>query len=69
MKNRSDVHIDVVLTSSASRALTCLSATTGGHFYDVDNLADFSTVMTKSMQAEPQQPYKNNTQKYEYVGD
>ena len=38
MQKRSDVHIDVVLVSSNSRALTCLSSTTGGHFYNINNL-------------------------------
>ena len=69
MKKRQDVHIDVVLASSSSKALTCLASTTGGHFYSVDNLADFTTTMTKSMQAEPQTPVKNNSQKYEFVGE
>ena len=69
MKKRSDVHIDVVLASSSSRALTCLASTTGGHFYSVNNLSDFTTTMTRSMQAEPQTPAKNNKQKYEYVNE
>ena len=68
MKKRQDVHIDVVLASSSSRALTCLASTTGGHFYSVDNLADFTTTMTKSMQAEPQKPAKNG-QKYEFINE
>jgi hypothetical protein len=66
MKNRSDVHIDVVLASSASRALTCLASTTGGHFYTVDNLADFTTTMTQSIQAEPAQ-VNTRKQNYEFV--
>lgn len=66
MRNRSDVHIDVVLASSASRALTCLASTTGGHFYTVDNLADFTTTMTKSIQAEPAQ-VNTRKQNYEFV--
>ena len=69
MKKRSDVHIDVVLASSSSRALTCLASTTGGHFYNVNNLSDFSSTMTKSIQAEPQMPVKNNSQKYEFIND
>ena len=53
MQKRSDVHIDVVLVSSNSRALTCLSSTTGGHFYNINNLSDFTTVMSQSMQSQP----------------
>ena len=56
MRKRSDVHIDVVLASSSSRALTCLASTTGGHFYSVDNLADFSNTITKSIQQQPATP-------------
>ena len=53
MQKRSDVHIDVVLVSSNSRALTCLSSTTGGHFYNINNLSDFTNVMSQSMQSQP----------------
>ena len=70
MQKRSDVHIDVVLVSSSSRALTCLSNLTGGHFYTVDNLGDFSNVLTNSIQAEPTEV--DNTQQqqnYEYIGE
>jgi len=67
MKKRSDVHIDVVLVSSNSKALSCLSSTTGGHFYNINDLADFSTVINQSMQAQPTiQPQKQD-QKYEYI--
>ncbi len=69
MKNRSDVHIDVVLVSSNSKALACLSTTTGGHFYSVDNLADFTTTINESMQAQPTIQPQINGQKYEYVGE
>lgn len=69
MKKRSDVHIDVVLASSSSRALTCLASTTGGHFYTVDNLLDFSTTMTKTLQSKPQTPAKNSRQNYEFIGE
>lgn len=73
MQKRSDVHIDVVLVSSNSRHLTCLSSTTGGHFYNINNLSDFSTVMSQSLQSQPntqnipqiQQPEQN----YEYIKD
>ena len=69
MKNRSDVHIDVVLVSSYSKALACLSTTTGGHFYNVDNLADFTTTINASMQAQPTIQPQNQSQKYEFVGE
>ncbi len=64
MQKRSDIHIDVVLVSSNSRSLTCLSSYTGGHFYTVDNLADFSNVITNSIQSVPEE---NIEQNYEYV--
>ena len=69
MQKRSDVHIDVVLVSSSSRALACLSSTTGGHFYNVNNLENFSTVINQSMQSQPTIQPQNNNQKYEYIGN
>jgi len=69
MQKRSDVHIDVVLVSSHSKALACLSNTTGGHFYNVDNLSDFSTVINQSMQSQPTIQPENQNQKYEYIGE
>jgi len=68
MQKRSDIHIDVVLVSSNSRSLMCLSSLTGGHFYNVDNLADFSNVLTDSIQAEPAE-IQPNQQNYEYIGE
>ena len=67
MRKRSDVHIDVVLASSYSRELQCLSSTTGGHFYDVDNLSDFTTTMTRSMKAEPTIKPDTRKQNYEFI--
>ncbi len=70
MQKRSDVHIDVVLVSSSSRALTCLATTTGGHFYNINNLSDFSTTMTQSIQAQPTTaPIKPVEQNYEFIKD
>jgi len=69
MQKRSDVHIDVVLVSSNSKALACLSSTTGGHFYNAYNLADFTTVINQSMQAQPTIQPQNQDQKYEYIGE
>lgn len=74
MKNRSDVHIDVVLVSSGSRALSCLASQTGGHFYNINNLSDFSTTITNSIQAQPS-PVPNAVnsgnveQYYEFIKD
>ena len=64
MQKRSDIHIDVVLVSSNSKSLMCLSNLTGGHFYTIDNLADFSTVLTDSIQSVPED---NCEQNYEYI--
>ena len=74
MQKRSDIHIDVVLVSSNSKALTCLSSTTGGHFYNIDNLSDFSTVMNQSLQSVPNETIQQNqpsapTQNYQFIKD
>ena len=73
MSKRSDVHIDVVLVSSYSKALTCLSSTTGGHFYNINNLADFSTTINRSIKSKPTEVFnsatehQNNDQNYEFI--
>ena len=72
MQKRSDVHIDVVLVSSYSKALTCLATTTGGHFYNINNLSDFSIVINKSIQSQPNPTVSGSTQKpseqnYEFI--
>jgi len=73
MAKRNDVHIDVVLVSSYSKALTCLSATTGGHFYNINNLSDFSTTLNRSIKSKPTDvvntgtEYQNNGQGYEFI--
>lgn len=73
MAKRNDVHIDVVLVSSYSKALTCLSATTGGHFYNINNLSDFSTTLNRSIQSKPTDvvntgtEYQNSGQGYEFI--
>lgn len=69
MTKRSDVHIDVVLVSSSSKSLTCLASTTGGHFYNINNLSNFSTTINKSIQSSPL-PTANTTppdQNYEFL--
>ena len=68
MQKRSDIHIDVVLVSSSSRSLMCLSNLTGGHFYTVDNLGDFSNVLTNSIQTVPNE-VEPSQQNYEYIGE
>ena len=69
MQKRSDIHIDVVLVSSNSKALACLSNTTGGHLYNVNNLADFSTVINNSIQSVPTIQSQVSSQQYEYIGE
>ena len=69
MQKRSDVHIDVVLVSSNSKALACLSSTTGGHFYTINDLTDFSNVINQSMQSQPTIQPQTQNQKYEYIGN
>ena len=69
MKKRSDIHIDVILTSSYTNSLSCLASTTGGHIYSVDNLGDFSKTLTKTIQSQPATPQEIKQQSYEYIGD
>lgn len=73
MQKRSDIHIDVVLVSSNSKALACLSSTTGGHFYTINNLSDFSTIMNQSINSIPNDIQNNQiqapTQNYEFIKD
>ena len=76
MSKRKDIHIDVVLLSSNSRALMCLSNITGGNFYTTNDLSSFSTVLANSLKSSPTaksqpQPTTINRpvqeQKYEYI--
>lgn len=73
MQRRKDIHIDVVLVSSRSKALSCLTSTTGGHFYTINNLSDFSTVMNQVINSIPndvQNPQQSEpTQNYEFIKD
>ena len=68
-KKRSDVHIDVVLVSSGSTNLACLSNITGGRLYRINNLADFSTTITDAILSEPVNTTPTYQQNYEYVGE
>ena len=65
--NRSDIQIDVVLVSSNSRALMCLSSQTGGNFYTLDNISDFSSTLTRSINSSNQQQVPQ--QNYEFIND
>ena len=69
MKKRSDIHIDVVLDSSYSKALSCLASTTGGHLYNIDNLSNFSNTLTKSIQTKPATKEEIKKQNYEFISD
>lgn len=74
MRQRSDIHIDVILVDSGSSKLSCLASTTGGHMYKVNDVSKFSTVLTQSMQAQPTTSTTTKTttpkqQQYEYYKD
>lgn len=59
MATRSDVHIDVVLVAGSFDSLSCLANATGGKLYKVNNLKDFSTVLTQSMKSQPRNVNSN----------
>ena len=67
MSTRTDVHIDVVLVSSSSMSLSCLSNTTGGRYYTVNNLADFASTINQSITSEPVIQPEAREQKYEFI--
>ena len=76
INKRSDVTIDVVLVSSSSRALACLSSTTGGKFYagTQDGWSDATSSMatntlTDSLQSQPDTQTQQKEQKYEFIND
>ena len=78
MAQRSDIHIDVVLVSSNSRALKCLSSTTGGKFYHANSYYDFSNVVVQSMTTTKDgstidnsnvEQYQTPSQNYEFIDD
>lgn len=69
---RKDIMIDVVLVSSNSQGLRCLADTTGGKFYNTNDISSFTNVLMNSMQNAPttvapvqQQPAQN----YEFIDD
>ena len=73
VSQRNDIIIDVVLVSNNSKALKCLSDTTGGNFYNPVDVKSFVNVIDNSVnnittpenipETEPVQ------QRYEYVKD
>jgi hypothetical protein len=69
MRKRSDIHIDVVFVSSYSKSLSCLASTTGGHLYNVDNLGDFTTTMTRTSQSKPATQQEIKKQSYEFIAE
>lgn len=67
---RNDIQVDVVLVSNwFDSKLACLANETGGKLYRVNNLSDFTTVVTKSMKTNSKQAAENQTQQYEYYGN
>ncbi len=71
MKKRSDIHIDVVLVSYYSKELplSCLASTTGGHVYSLNNIADFSKTLTKTMTSAPATLQEIKKQNYEFIAE
>lgn len=68
MTQRNDISIDVVLVSGwFNGKLSCLADTTGGKMYRVNNLSDFSTVLTQSMTTAPKEMPVQNQQQYEFI--
>ena len=67
---RKDVTIDVVLVSSNSKELVCLAKTTGGKFYNTEDVYSFTNVLIESMQDTPAAtPETEPTQHYEFIGN
>ena len=67
MSKRQDVHIDVILVGGSSSKLSCLAQTTGGKFYTVKNLSNFSTVVKQSMTTPSSKTPQQNQQYYEFI--
>ena len=67
---RKDVTIDVVLVSSNSKELVCLAKTTGGKFYNTEDVYSFTNVLIESMQDTPASTTETEpTQHYEFIGN
>lgn len=71
VQNRKDIVIDVLLVSSDSKELKCLSDTTGGNFYNTEDLNSFVSKLTESMtqQAQPSSQQQMPQQKYEFLDE
>lgn len=67
--NRTDIQIDVVLVSSNSRELMCLTRETGGNFYTLNNISDFSKTLTRSMTTTQPVQQESQGQSYEFIND
>lgn len=69
MAQRTDITIDVVLVSSNSKELICLAQTTGGKFYNTNDVYSFTNVLIESMQdSSNKTPEPEPTQQYEFMG-
>ena len=72
VRKRRDITIDVLLVSSNSKALKCLSDTTGGKFYNPEDLNSFTSTLTESMTQTKQPAVQNQTephQNYEFLDE
>lgn len=71
MAQRTDIIVDVVLVSSDSTELKCISDTTGGKFYTPQNSADFTSTLMESITQDQylQKPEEKPSQKYEFIGN
>ena len=67
MKNRSDITIDVILVSSNSKKLECITKATNGNFYNTKNLGDFSKTLVKSMTTDKIEANTQYGQGYEFI--
>lgn len=66
---RKDITIDVVLVSSNSKELLCLAQTTGGKFYNTDDVYSFTNVLIDSMQNTTKTAEPEPAQQYEFIGN
>ena len=72
---RKDIIIDVVLVSSYSNKLQCLTSATGGNFYTTNNLSSFNNAIINSITTTPAQTSapsaqtQQQTQQYEFIGN
>ena len=70
MRRRSDVQIDVVLVEGGDfSGLSCLAKKTGGKVYKVNDLSNFSKVLTQSVTAPANPNPPQQKQQYEFYND